>query len=91
MKLRWLGHSAVMITGSRKILIDPFLTGNPKAAVQPKEITDLDFLVITHAHGDHLGDAYEITKRTGATLVSLFEVTGEAEKKGIRVEPMNVG
>jgi L-ascorbate metabolism protein UlaG (beta-lactamase superfamily) len=91
MKLRWLGHSAVWIAGSRTILIDPFLTGNPKAAVRPEEITALDFVVLTHAHGDHLGDAYEIAKRTGATVVSLFEVTSEAEKQGIPVEPMNVG
>ncbi len=91
MKLRWLGHSAVLITGSRKILIDPFLTGNPKAAVRPSEITELDFVVVTHAHGDHLGDAFSIAKKTGATLVSLFEVTSEAEKERIQIEPMNVG
>jgi L-ascorbate metabolism protein UlaG (beta-lactamase superfamily) len=91
MKLRWLGHSAVMISGSRKILIDPFLTGNPKAAVKPSEITDVDFVVVTHAHGDHLGDSFSIAKRTKATLVSLFEVTSDAEKEGIAVEPMNIG
>jgi L-ascorbate metabolism protein UlaG (beta-lactamase superfamily) len=91
MKLRWLGHSAVLISGSRSILIDPFLEGNPKAAVRPDEIARLDFLVVTHDHGDHLGDAIPIAKATGATLVSLFEVTGAAEKQGIAVEPMNVG
>ncbi len=91
MKLRWLGHSAVLISGSRRILIDPFLSGNPKAAVRADEIEGVDFIVVTHAHGDHTGDAFSIAKRTKATLVSLFEVTSDAEKSGIAVEPMNVG
>lgn len=91
MKVRWLGHAAVMLEGSKKILIDPFLTGNPSAAIGPKEVTACDFVVVTHGHGDHLGDAYDIAKATGATVVSIFEVTREAEGKGLAVEPMNVG
>lgn len=91
MKIRWLGHSAVMLEGSKKILIDPFFTGNPSAAIGPKDVKACDFLVVTHGHGDHLGDAYEVAKATGATLVSIFEVTSEAEKRGITVEPMNIG
>jgi len=91
MKLRWLGHSVVMLTGSKKILIDPFLTGNPKAAIAAKDVKEVDYVVVTHGHSDHLGDAFDIAKRTGATLVSIFEVTSEAGQKGIAVEPMNIG
>jgi len=91
MKARWLGHAAVLLTGSKKILIDPFLTGNPSAAAKPDEIDALDFLVVTHGHDDHLGDAFAIAKRTKATLVSIFEVASAAAEEGIAVEPMNIG
>ncbi|MFH1279306.1 MAG: metal-dependent hydrolase [Candidatus Eisenbacteria bacterium] len=91
MKVRWLGHSAVMLEGSKKILIDPFLTGNPAAAIAAKDVTECDFVVVTHGHGDHIGDAFDIAEATGATVVSIFEVTSEAEGKGLPVEPMNIG
>lgn len=91
MKIQWLGHSAVMLIGGKKILIDPFLKDNPNAAIQPEDIVELDFIVLTHGHSDHMGDAFPIAKATGATLVSMFEITTEAAAEGIRVEPMNVG
>ena len=60
MELTWLGHSSVKIKGSITVYIDPFLTGNPKAAADPAEITDADLVVVTNNHGDHVGDDYEI-------------------------------
>ena len=91
MKITFLGHAAVLIEGSKTVLIDPFLTGNPVAAKKPEEITACDLVIVTHDHGDHLGDAFEICKRTGAALVSVHELAVTAESKGIPAEGMNVG
>lgn len=91
MELTWLGHAAVKIKGSKVILIDPFLTGNPVAAAKPEEIDQVDIVVITHDHGDHRGDAFEIARRTGATIVAIHEIAVEAQAQGIEAEGMNIG
>jgi L-ascorbate metabolism protein UlaG (beta-lactamase superfamily) len=91
MKITWLGHSAVIIKGSRTVVIDPFLTGNPAAAMTPEDITQADVVIVTHDHGDHKGDSFEICKKTGATLVSIHEVAVQAEAEGIATEGMNIG
>lgn len=89
----YYGHSAVLLDdGKYKVLFDPFLTGNPKAAIKAEDV-DCDFILISHAHGDHLGDAPEIAARTGAELVSTPEVLGvcEARVPGLKQHPMNLG
>ncbi|MCX7973489.1 MAG: metal-dependent hydrolase [Candidatus Aminicenantes bacterium] len=91
MELTWLGHAAVKIKGSKTVLIDPFLTGNPMAAARPEEIDRVDIIVITHDHGDHRGDAFEIARRTGATIVAIHEIAVEAQAQGIAAEGMNIG
>ena len=91
MKITWLGHSAVIIKGSKTVIIDPFLTGNPAAATTPGKITEADVVIVTHDHGDHKGDSFEICKKTGATLVSVHEVAVQAQAQGIAVEGMNIG
>jgi len=91
MKITWLGHSAIKIEGSKIVFIDPFLAGNPTAPIKPEEIDKADIVVVTHYHSDHLGDAFSICKKTGATLVSIHEVAVEAEKEGIKAEGMNIG
>ena len=91
MEITWLGHSGIKIKGSKTVYIDPFLTDNPVAAVKPEDITEADVVVVTHHHGDHLGDAFFICKRTGATLVSIHEVAVEGESQGIKAEGMNIG
>ncbi len=91
MKITWLGHSAVKIEASKTIYIDPFLTGNPAASMGPEEATEADLVIVTHDHGDHLGDAFPICKQTGATLVSIHEVAVKAEAEGIPTEGMNIG
>ena len=91
MKITFLGHAAVLIEGSKTVLIDPFLTGNPVAAKKPEEIATCDIVIVTHDHGDHLGDAFEICKRTGAALVSVHELAVSAESAGVSAEGMNVG
>ncbi len=91
MKIKWLGHSALFLEGSKSVLIDPFLTGNPSAALSVNDIIKCDFVIATHDHSDHLGDSFEICKKTGAIFVSLFEIAEVADKAGISTEMMNVG
>ena len=91
MEITWLGHSAVKIQGSKTLYIDPFLTGNPAASTTPDEIAEADVVIVTHHHGDHLGDAFAICKKTGATLVGIHEVAVDAESEGITAEGMNIG
>jgi L-ascorbate metabolism protein UlaG (beta-lactamase superfamily) len=82
-KVRWLGHGsfALEIDG-HKVLIDPFLTDNPSAAADPGEL-EADFILISHGHGDHVGDAVEIAKRTGAQVIANAEISGWFGKQGI--------
>jgi len=91
MEITFLGHAAIKIKAAQTIYIDPFLTGNPVAAISPDEITEADLVVVTHDHGDHLGDAFPICQNTGAILVSQHEIAEKAAAEGITAEPMNIG
>jgi L-ascorbate metabolism protein UlaG (beta-lactamase superfamily) len=74
-RVTWLGHAALMIeSDSRTVLIDPFLTGNPKAAVKADDVA-ADLILISHGHGDHVGDSVAIARRTGATAASNYEIS----------------
>ena len=67
-KFSYYGHAAFLLDdGTHKVLVDPFLTGNPMASIAANEV-DCDFILLTHAHGDHLGDAPAIAVRTGRRL-----------------------
>jgi len=90
MKITWLGHSAFLIEGRDKILIDPFLTGNPKAAIEADKV-EADIICVTHGHNDHLGDAVNIAKRTGATIAAIIEMSDYLEKKKVRTVGFNLG
>src|SRR3954453_19376857 len=77
MNIRWLGHAAFSLeSNGTTVLIDPFLTGNPKAAATADEV-DANAILLTHGHGDHYGDVVDIAKRTGATVVAITELAGE--------------
>ncbi|MCP4148023.1 MAG: metal-dependent hydrolase [bacterium] len=91
MKVTWIGHSALKLEGSKTVFIDPFLTGNPVAKTSLDDVKQADVVVVTHDHGDHIGDAFAICKNTGATLVSIFEIAEAATKEGLKAEMMNVG
>lgn len=79
---KWLGHSAYSLDiDGHKVLIDPFLTGNP-AAVSKAEELEAEVILMTHAHGDHVGDSLEIAKRTGALVVCNFEMGNWYMAKG---------
>jgi L-ascorbate metabolism protein UlaG (beta-lactamase superfamily) len=91
MKITWLGHSALKIEGSRVVFIDPFLSGNPKASLRVQDIESADVVAVSHDHGDHLGDSFDICRRTGATLVALHEIGLAAQEKQLQAEGMNIG
>jgi len=91
-KLWYLGHATFYLEGEGiKALIDPFLTGNPWGIAKPEDFKELDYIFVTHGHGDHLGDAVEIAKNTGATIVSIFEVAQYCQAKGANVHAMHIG
>jgi L-ascorbate metabolism protein UlaG (beta-lactamase superfamily) len=90
-KATFLGHSCVTLTeGPHRLIIDPFLTGNPQAAAKADEI-DVNYILLTHGHGDHVGDAFELAKRTNATVVANFELANLCAKNGANVHPMHIG
>ncbi len=93
MKLRYLGHAAFEIkTEEKTILIDPFLSGNPKAVVKPENFEKVDLIFVTHAHGDHLGDAVEIARKTKAKIVAIYDIASFlSEKYGVETIGMNYG
>ena len=82
MEVRFLGHSAFELKSEdATVLVDPFLTGNPKAAVAAADL-DADAILVTHGHSDHLGDTVDIAKRTGAPVVAIVELAGEIARDG---------
>ncbi len=75
--IKFLGHAAFSIeVDGTTVLIDPFLTGNPKAAVTAAEV-EPDVILLTHGHGDHLGDTVDLATRTGATVLAIVELASE--------------
>lgn len=86
------GHSCWEIKAeAHRILIDPFLTGNTLADVGPDAFATLDAILITHGHGDHIGDGVEIAKRSGAQVVSNFEIASYFQSKGCNAHPLHIG
>ena len=92
-KYTYYGHASFLLDdGTSKVLTDPFLTGNPLAAIQADEV-ECDYILLTHAHGDHLGDAPAIAKRTAAMVLDIPEVLDvclQAESD-IKTHGMNIG
>ncbi len=82
--LTWYGHATLGLeTGGQHILIDPFFNGNPSATVSPDKV-QADFILVTHGHGDHIGDTVEIAKRTGALVISNHEIAGWLGNQGLK-------
>jgi L-ascorbate metabolism protein UlaG (beta-lactamase superfamily) len=91
MDIRFLGHAAFALEHDGKtVLVDPFLTGNPKAAASAEDIA-ADAILVTHGHADHVGDAVAIAKRTGAPVVAITELAGEIGEEGVKVFDPNLG
>ena len=91
MEVRFLGHACFeLIDGDATVLIDPFLTGNPKAAIAAEDAAATTIL-LTHGHGDHVGDVVAIAKRTDAPVVAITELAGELAEEGVDVRDPNMG
>ena len=80
----WLGHNCWQIRdGENELLIDPFLSGSPTAPVQAADVSP-NFILISHGHGDHVGDVVEIAKRTGAMVISNYEICSWLADRGVK-------
>jgi len=91
MEVKFLGHACFTLSdGDSSVLIDPFLTGNPKAAIAAGDVTATTIL-LTHGHGDHIGDTVEIAQRTGAPVVAIVELASEIGESGVDVRDPNLG
>jgi L-ascorbate metabolism protein UlaG (beta-lactamase superfamily) len=89
--LTWLGHAALQLKiGTLVILVDPFLNGNPQAAARPESVP-ADYILVTHGHGDHIGDTVAIARRTGATVISNAEISGWLGKQGLKTHGQHLG
>jgi L-ascorbate metabolism protein UlaG (beta-lactamase superfamily) len=93
MKFTFYGHACFAIeTGGKKMLFDPFITGNPLAKDIDVAKIEADYIFVSHGHGDHVDDLISIAKRTGAKVIGAYEIMSWAEKQGVaNVHPMNFG
>lgn len=92
MKIIFRGHSCFEIhTKGQVLLIDPFLRDNPQANLQPEQLEEVDAVLVSHGHDDHLGDAIEISKNNDALIITNFEIGGYAESLGAKVHQLHIG
>jgi len=92
LKLTFHGHACFSLEADgRHLVIDPFLTGNPAADVQVARLPKVDAVLLSHGHGDHLGDAVPIAKRDGATIVATAELARFCGQRGATVHAMHIG
>jgi L-ascorbate metabolism protein UlaG (beta-lactamase superfamily) len=90
-EIRFLGHACFELSdGDTTVLIDPFLSGNPKAAISADDAAATTIL-LTHGHSDHYGDTVPIAKRTGAPVVAIVEIANELGEEGVDVRDPNLG
>ncbi len=92
MKLKYFSHSAFQVTTEKGkiILIDPFLDNNPTSPIKSKDVI-ADFIILTHAHGDHVGDAFSIAKRSNPLFICVNELANYCASKGFKAHNMHIG
>ncbi|MBI5466162.1 MAG: metal-dependent hydrolase [Candidatus Kerfeldbacteria bacterium] len=93
-KVTFLGHAAVLLQGSKSVIIDPFFTNNPQTTYPWQQAPQIDLVLVTHDHFDHVGQAVELAKRDGATLVAIHELATSpavADQARVTAVGMNIG
>ncbi len=91
LKLQYLSHSSFILDdGTHRLIIDPFITGNPTTPVSSNDVK-VQFVVLTHAHGDHWGDAEKIAKKNDALVIAVNELANYASEFGLRTHNMHIG
>jgi len=87
----WYGHAALGLeTGGKRLLVDPYFSGNPSATMTADKVA-ADYILVTHGHGDHIGDTVAIAKRTGATVISNAEISSWLGKQGVQTHAQHLG
>ena len=91
-KLTFLGHACFLLEeeGESTLIFDPFLSANPQAALKAEQVK-ADYILVSHAHHDHLGDAYTVAKNNGATIISTAEIAGAAQGEGCQAHALHIG
>lgn len=90
-RFTWYGHGTFGLeTGGYKLLVDPFLTGNPAASISADEV-EADFILLSHGHSDHFGDTVEVAKRTGATVITNDEIATYLDSLGVDTHHQHIG
>ena len=91
LKLTYIAHSGFILSdGQYTLLFDPFITGNPNATIKASDIK-ADFIFVSHAHGDHLGDAFELAKSNDGLVIAVHELAVFAEEQGVKAHGMAIG
>lgn len=91
LKITYHGHAFFQIEGPQgTILLDPYITGNPAVSLKPEDFRP-NAILVTHGHGDHLGDAVSISRRSGAPVVAPYELATYCQRQGASVHPMHIG
>lgn len=92
MKIQYLGHSCFIVEfGGKRLIFDPFISGNPLSAQIQLSDIKVDYILLTHGHGDHVADAEAIAKQCGAPIISNFEIAEYYQKKGVITNGLNIG
>jgi L-ascorbate metabolism protein UlaG (beta-lactamase superfamily) len=93
-RLTWHGHSTFTLEtdDGHRIMFDPFLDENPRSDIRMDEVEALDYILVSHGHSDHFQDAIPLARKTGATLVSTFEIVGFCQEQGLdNVHALHIG
>ena len=91
MRITYYGHSCLLVEGNgKKVLFDPFLSGNPNAGISPSEVKP-DAIILTHAHDDHFGDCIEIAQANRCPIIATFELAAYCAQRGVETHAMNTG
>ncbi|MGH9634315.1 MAG: metal-dependent hydrolase, partial [Candidatus Angelobacter sp.] len=93
-KITWLGHATFLVVtpGGKNIILDPWVSGNPKTPADKKSFDKLDYMLISHGHSDHFADAVDLAKKHNPKVVSIYELCTFVQQKGAKqIAPMNKG